>query len=79
MAHNVKIYSTPTCPYCTGVKKYLSEKGIPYEDKNVAVDEAARDEMINRTKQMGVPVVDIDSKIIIGFDRPKIDAALGIS
>lgn len=78
MAHNIKIYSTPTCPYCAGVKKYLTERGISYQDKNVAVDEAAREEMFARTKQMGVPVIDIDGEIIIGFDRPKIDAALGL-
>ncbi len=71
--HKVTVYSTPTCPYCIQVKKYLSEKGIEYTDFDVASDLKAREEMMAKSKQMGVPVLDIDGTIVIGFNRAKID------
>jgi len=73
----VKIYSTPECPYCKMAKKFLTEKGVEYEDLNVADDEKAREEMIEKSGQMGVPVLDINGTIIVGFDQPKIEQALG--
>lgn len=75
----VLIYSTPTCPWCHKAKEYLKEKGIPYMDINVAEDQAKAQEMIQKSGQMGVPVIDIDGTIIIGFDKPKINAALGLT
>lgn len=69
----VKIYSTPTCPYCRMTKEYLKEKKIAFEDVNVAADKAKAQEMIDRSGQMGVPVVDIDGKLIIGFDKEELE------
>ena len=74
----IKIYSTPSCPYCTTLKEYLKEKGIEFEDINVALDAQAREEMIQKSGQMGVPVADIDGEIIIGFDKEKISKLLNI-
>lgn len=75
----VKVYSTPTCPYCKMVKSYLDQKGIPYEDLDVSVDRMARDEMIRRSGQMGVPVIDIDGQLVVGFDKARLDKILGKS
>lgn len=65
---NVKVYSTPTCPWCKKTKEWLKQNNIPFEDLNVAENEQARNEMIKKSDQMGVPVVDIDGTIIMGFD-----------
>jgi glutaredoxin 3 len=77
-AHKVKVYSTPTCPYCYMAKDFLKENGVQFEDINVAEDHAAAHEMIEKSGQMGVPVIDINGKIIVGFDREAIKKALGI-
>lgn len=76
---NVKVYSTPTCPYCKMVKSYLDQKGISYEDLDVSVDRIARDEMIRRSGQMGVPVIDIDGQLVIGFDKERLEKILSKS
>lgn len=73
----IKIYTTQTCPYCIMVKNYFQEKGVQYEEANVSIDEKAREEMVNKSHQMGVPVIDIDGAIIVGFNRSEIDKALG--
>ena len=73
---NVKIYSTPTCPWCKKAKAYLDEKGVAFENFNVAEDMKAQEEMIKISGQMGVPVLDIDGQIVIGFDKGKIDELL---
>ena len=75
---NITIYSTPTCVYCRMAKSYLTDKNIPFTDKNVAADDEAREEMIKKSQQMGVPVIDVDGAIIVGFDKPKINSLLGI-
>jgi glutaredoxin-like YruB-family protein len=75
---NIQIYSTPTCPYCKMAKEYLTSKKIPFTDYDVSADQAKAEEMIKKSSQMGVPVIDIDGKIIIGFDRDAIKTALGI-
>ena len=75
---NIKIYSTPICPWCKKAKAYLDEKGIPYTGIDVSNDEAAQKEMIEKSGQMGVPVLDIDGKIVVGFDKEKIDELLGL-
>ena len=72
----IKIYSTPTCPYCTKAKEFLKEKGIKFEDIDVASDQEAAKEMVEKSGQMGVPVIDIDGKIIVGFDQAKLEEAL---
>ena len=74
----VKIYSTPTCPWCIKTKEFLKERGIEYEDYDVSTDEKAREEMKEKSSQMGVPVLDIDGKIIVGYDEEGIKGALNI-
>jgi glutaredoxin 3 len=74
----VRIYSTPTCPYCTRAKQFLKESNIEFEDLDVSSNDALADEMIERSGQMGVPVLDIDGQIIVGFDRERIKRVLGI-
>jgi len=75
---NVTIYSTPSCVYCKMAKAYFDEKGVKYSDKDVMVDMAARQEMIQKSGQLGVPVIDIEGKIIVGFDKGAIKDLLGI-
>jgi glutaredoxin 3 len=76
--HKIKIYSTPTCPYCITLKEFLKEKNIGFEDINVAEDREAREEMVHKSGQMGVPVVDIDGEIVVGFEKQKISKLLNI-
>lgn len=72
----VKVYSTPTCPFCVRAKKYLEEKGVVFENADVSQDQAALQEMISLSGQMGVPVIVIDGDVIVGFDQSRIDAKL---
>lgn len=65
--HKVTVYSTSTCPYCVMAKDWFKQNGVPYEDKNVGVDQAAAREMVTKSGQMGVPVVEIDGQIMVGF------------
>jgi len=69
----VKVYSTPTCPWCTVAKNYLASKNVPYVDYDVSRDRNAAMEMIQKSGQRGVPVIDIEGNIIIGFDQQAID------
>ena len=75
---NVLIYSTTTWPWCTKVKSYLDSKNIAYTDYNVSSDSEKAMEMIQKSGQQGVPVLDIDGKIVVGFDQKKIDSLLGL-
>lgn len=75
----VSIYTTPTCHFCHMAKDFFTEKGIKYEEYNVASDADKRAEMIDITGQMGVPVIQIDNDVIIGFNKPKIAELLGVS
>ena len=72
----VIVYSTPTCPYCKRAKEYLSQKGIPFTEVNVAADREKAKEMIQKSGQMGVPVIEIDSDMVVGFNQSKIDELL---
>ncbi|MCX8175327.1 MAG: glutathione S-transferase N-terminal domain-containing protein [Candidatus Micrarchaeota archaeon] len=72
----VIVYSTKTCPYCILAKRYLSEKGVKYVDYDVGADREKALEMMTKSGQMGVPVLDIGGRIIVGFDRAAIDEAL---
>ena len=74
----ISVYSTPTCPYCHQLKDYLQEKGLKFTDFDVAADSTKAQEMIDKSGQMGVPVVDIEGKIIVGFDKAAIDKELGL-
>lgn len=69
----VKVYSTPTCPWCTKAKEYLKSKNVDFEDIDVSKDLNAAAEMIRKSGQRGVPVLDIDGNIIVGFDQRAID------
>ena len=79
MDKTIIIYSTPTCHFCHMVKDYLTEKGIAFTDHNVAVDIEKRQEMMQRSGQMGVPVIFIGDDMVIGFNKDKIDVLLGIA
>ena len=70
MAPKVTVYSTPTCPWCHRAKKFLQENQVAYEEKDVASDHDARHEMIRMSQQMGVPVIDIEGEVVIGFNEP---------
>ncbi len=74
----VKIYSTPTCPYCMKAKEFFKENNIEFENIDVAGNQEAANEMIEKSGQMGVPVIEIDGTIIVGFDQPKVKQALGM-
>jgi glutaredoxin-like YruB-family protein len=74
--HTVTIYTTPTCSWCQAVKEYLRSRGIPFEEVDVSSDINRARELVAKTGQYGVPVIDIDGEFIVGFDRPRIDALL---
>ena len=74
----VIVYSTPTCPWCRTAKEFLKKHNVAFKDFDVSTDEKAREEMIKKSDQMGVPVLDINGTIIVGFDIEKIKGALKI-
>lgn len=74
----VIVFTTPSCTYCNATKRYLREKGVRFKEVDVSRDPAAARDMVRRSGQMGVPVLDIGGKIVVGFDRPKIDRFLGL-
>ena len=76
---NVKVYSTPTCPYCLKAKQYLKDNNIDFQDIDVGSDPSLAQEMKQKSGQMGVPVLDVEGEIIIGFDKERIDSALGLN
>ena len=76
MAKKIRIYSTPTCVYCMMAKKFFEDKGIKFENIDVSENEKAAKEMVEKSNQMGVPVIEIDGKIIVGFDEEKIQKLL---
>ena len=74
----VIVFSTPTCSFCTAAKHYFRQQGIKFRDVDVSRDPAAARDMVRRSGQQGVPVIDIGGKIIVGFDRNKINQLLGL-
>lgn len=78
MAKNVVIYSTPTCVYCRMAKEFFQKNGVKYTEHNVAEDDAAREDMVNKSHQLGVPVIDVDGEVHVGFNRPELEKALGL-
>ncbi len=72
----VAVYSTPICPYCHQAKQYLQEKGVPFTDYNVATDMEARNAMVQKSGQLGVPVIVVDGQVVVGFNRGKLDELL---
>ena len=75
---HVSIYSTPTCVYCNAAKEFFKEKGIQYDEFNVATDLPKRQEMVEKSGQMGVPVIVVDDQVVVGFDKEKLTQLLGI-
>jgi glutaredoxin-like YruB-family protein len=73
---DVKVYSTPTCPWCKKAKAFLKEKNVEFEDFDVSTDHKAQHEMIEKSGQMGVPVLDVKGTIVVGFDQDAIEKAL---
>ncbi len=73
----ITVYSTPSCPYCIRLKDYLKQRGTEFTGIDVSADQAALDKMVSISGQMGVPVIDVDGKIVVGFDKEKIEKLLG--
>ena len=78
MAQEVKVYSTPTCPWCRRTKEFLEANSIPFKAIDVASDKVARDEMVTKSGQLGVPVIDIDGNITVGFDENSLRQKLNL-
>ncbi|MBI2024716.1 MAG: glutaredoxin family protein [Candidatus Harrisonbacteria bacterium] len=78
MTKNIKIYSTPTCVYCKMAKEFFKKNNVEYTEFNVAEDEKAREEMVQKSQQLGVPVIDIDGKITVGFNESELKKALNL-
>jgi len=76
MNKKVRVYSTPTCPFCIMAKKFLKDNNIEFEDIDVSRDIKSAREMVEKTGQMGVPVIEIDGESVIGFDRDRIKELL---
>ena len=76
MAKKVVLYSTPWCPWCRKTREFFKENKIQFTDKDVEKFKKYADEMVKKSKQKGIPVIDIDGKIIVGFDEDKIKTAL---
>ena len=79
MDKTVTIYSTPTCHFCQMAKDFLKEKGISYTEYDVARDLEKRQEMIQKSGQMGVPVIFVGNEMTVGFDRDRLSSLLGIA
>jgi glutaredoxin 3 len=75
---NVSIYTTPVCAYCKKAKEFFKANNVDFTEYNVVEDTARRDEMIQKSGQMGVPVIDIDGSLVIGFDERKLKELLGV-
>lgn len=74
----VKIYTTPTCPYCKLAKEFMTEKSVAFEEVDVSKDQKALEEMVQKSGQLGVPVIDVDGKILVGFNRKRLAELLGM-
>ncbi len=77
-SHRVLVFTTPTCPWCNRAKAYLRSRGVPFREVDVSRDPAAARDLVRRTGQMGVPVIEIDGRPIVGFDQARIDQLLGL-
>ena len=73
---SVAIYTTPSCGYCRVAKDYFRKAGVSFTEYNVAADPRRAEEMVRKTGQMGVPVIDINGRVIVGFNQPEIERAL---
>jgi len=78
MKREVKIYTTPTCPYCTMAKKFLDDNGIKYQEFNIVKDKAAREEMKNKYDSLTVPTICFDGEVLVGFNEALLREKLGL-
>jgi glutaredoxin 3 len=78
MAREVKLYTTPTCPYCKMAKKFLNDNGIKYQEFNIVEDKAAREEMKNKCNSLAVPTICFDGEVFIGFNEAELKKKLGL-
>ena len=78
MTREVKIYTTPTCPYCTMAKKFLADNGIKYKEFNIVEDKAAREEMKNKCDSLAVPTICFDGEVLVGFNEAQLREKLGL-
>ncbi len=78
MDKKVKVYSTPTCPYCIRTKQFLKENNVQFEDIDVSTNQQAAEEMMERSGQMGVPVLETNGEVVVGFDKEKISRLIGL-
>jgi len=76
--HSVTIYTTPSCVYCKMAKEFFAKNGVAYEERNVASDMKAREEMVEKSHQLGVPVIQVDDNIVVGFDQKTLEQILEI-
>lgn len=74
----IKVYSTPNCPWCKKLKKFLDDNGVKYQDFNVAEDKSAREEMLNKCHQLAVPTICFGDEVIVGFNESQLREKLGI-
>lgn len=79
MEKKVIVYSTPVCGYCRALKEYLKTNNVAFEEYDLSADAEKRDEVVSKTGQLAVPVIEIDNEIIVGFDRARIAQALGLN
>ena len=78
MEKKVTIYSTPTCVYCKMVKNFFKKNNVDYKEVDVSMDDKAREDMMNKSHQLGVPVIDINGEVFVGFNRIELVKALGL-
>ncbi len=76
---DVTVYSTPTCSWCRATKEFLAENEVPFRDIDVSRDRMSALEMVQKSGQMGVPVIDVDGEIVVGFDRRRLSQLLGLA
>lgn len=76
--HRVLVFTTPTCPWCQRAKSYLRSKSVPFKEVDVSRDQQAARDLVRRTGQMGVPVIEIDGRPVVGFDQRQVDRLLGL-
>ncbi|MDN5343156.1 MULTISPECIES: glutaredoxin family protein [Oceanotoga] len=74
----ITVYSTPSCPWCSRAKNYFKSLGLNFKNIDVSKDQKAAEKMVKKSGQMGVPVIEIGNKVIVGFDKNKIDKLLGV-
>ncbi len=76
--HRVLVFTTPTCPWCRRAKGYLRSRRVPFKEIDVSLDRKAADDLVRRTGRIGVPVIEVDGRPVVGFDQPQIDQLLGL-